>query len=312
MRWALDLQMYDFAIYYKKGTKMQHVDFLSRMYDRPLPKISRKAPLGLSQSTPIFRPFQRIIVDTIGPLPRTRRGNAYVIVFIDAFTKWPEAFPVPAQDGKTMARLLIEEIIARYSCPEEVLSDGGKYFNSNKMMAIYASLGINKITGAPYHPATQGAVERLNATIYELVSHYTNNYQLDWELLIPLAMFAYRTAKHKTTGYSPFVLNFGRQALVPIDIAWNLTQAPESSMDQYTEHRAVNLQKAFSEAQLRIRLAAEQSKERSDQDRTVSHFNTGQLVMRRCHTRPGKFDARRDGPYRIQKEVRANTYELAC
>ena len=82
------------------------------------------------QPIPIGRPFHRVGVDVL-KLPLTYDGNTYAVVFMDYFTKWPEVFAVrPNQQATTIARSLVEEVIARHGVPEQLLSDRGSNFLS--------------------------------------------------------------------------------------------------------------------------------------------------------------------------------------
>ena len=63
-------------------------------------------------------PFECVGIDTTGPFPESDFGNSYIIVMIDHFTGWPEAFAVSNKDAETVAQLLFEEIIARHGCPQ--------------------------------------------------------------------------------------------------------------------------------------------------------------------------------------------------
>ena len=74
------------------------------------------------QPIPIGGPFDRVGVDML-KLPLTYDGNTYAVVLMDYFTKWPEVFVVPDQQATTIARLLVEEVIARHGVPEQLLSD---------------------------------------------------------------------------------------------------------------------------------------------------------------------------------------------
>ncbi len=76
------------------------------------------------QPIPVGGPFHRVGMDVL-QLPLTEKGNKYVVVFVDYFTKWPEAFPVPDQTAETIARLFVEQIVCRHGIPEELLSDRG-------------------------------------------------------------------------------------------------------------------------------------------------------------------------------------------
>ena len=72
------------------------------------------------QPIPIRQPFHRVAVDVL-QLPLTSQGNKYVVVFMDYFTKWVEAYAVPDQQTPTVARLLVENIVCRHGVPQRVI-----------------------------------------------------------------------------------------------------------------------------------------------------------------------------------------------
>ena len=88
----------------------------------------RKAPLQ-PLSVP-SEPFDRISMDVIGPLKRTHNGNQYILVMIDALTKWPEAMAIPNQTAETIAKMFVENIICRHGMPKALLTDRGTNFVS--------------------------------------------------------------------------------------------------------------------------------------------------------------------------------------
>ena len=67
-----------------------------------------------------YLPFHRVAVDVL-TMPLTSRGNQYIVVFMDYFTKWAEAFAVPDQQASTIATLLVDHIVCRSSCLTEEL-----------------------------------------------------------------------------------------------------------------------------------------------------------------------------------------------
>ena len=73
-------------------------------------------------------PFCRVGIDIKGPLPRTEKGNRYIIVAMDYFTKWPEARAVDNIRAETVAKFIYEDIICRHGVPKEILSDRGTSF----------------------------------------------------------------------------------------------------------------------------------------------------------------------------------------
>jgi len=78
---------------------------------------------ALLQPLPVGDVFSRIHVDILGPLPKTDDGYKYVLLVVDSFTKWCEAFPLVTMEAKEVAWKLYDEIICRYGCPGSILTD---------------------------------------------------------------------------------------------------------------------------------------------------------------------------------------------
>ena len=97
-------------------------------------------------------PFERIAMDVAGPFPTSSNGNKYVLVVMDYFSKWPEAYPLPNQETKTIADAVVQNWICRYGVPMEVHTDQGRNFEANVLQEICQLLGINKTRTTPLHP----------------------------------------------------------------------------------------------------------------------------------------------------------------
>eukprot|EP00731_Ephydatia_muelleri_P008795 Em0004g1133a len=82
----------------------------------------------LAKLDPAVRPLQRVAMDIMGPLPETSRGNKYILVIADYFTKWSEAYPIPNMEAITVAKCLVNEFICRFGVPEQLHSDQGRNF----------------------------------------------------------------------------------------------------------------------------------------------------------------------------------------
>jgi Integrase zinc binding domain/Integrase core domain len=164
---------------------------------------------------PVSAPFHQIGIDFVGPLPRTPRLNRYIIVAIDYMTKWPEAKAVKKADAITVAEFLYNDIVCRHGCPQRIISDRGTHFKNNVIKELVAKLGTRHQLSTPYHPQTNGLVERFNRTLCESIGKLVEKVS-DWNLLIPSILFAYRTAKNSTTKITPFYLVYGREARQPL------------------------------------------------------------------------------------------------
>eukprot|EP00731_Ephydatia_muelleri_P015573 Em0008g1293a len=110
----------------------------------------------------------QVAMDIVGPLPRTKSGNRYILVMSDYATRYPEAVPVKAIDAEHIAEELVK-IFARVGIPEEILTDQGSNFTSQLLAEMYQLLHVHPIQTTPYHPQTDGLVERFNKTLKEML-----------------------------------------------------------------------------------------------------------------------------------------------
>jgi hypothetical protein len=165
-------------------------------------------------------------MDVLGPLKKTSRGNIVVLVVADLFTKWIEAYPLPNQEAETVARTLVGEFMSRYGVPRILHSDQGRNFESKLTAEICKLLGIEKTRTCPYRPQANGFVERANRTILDMLAKMIRPDQDDWDLMLPLAMMAYRSSVQETIQETPNMMMLGREVTLPIDLMMG-TKPPE-------------------------------------------------------------------------------------
>src|ERR1041384_865811 len=166
----------------------------------------------------VKEPFHRIGIDIKGPLPITSKGNRYIIVAMDYFTKWPEARAIPDIKADTVAQFIYEEIICRHGVPKEILSDRGTSFVNQVIKKLCENYQTKHRLTSPFQPQTNGMVERFNRTLGECIAKLVINEEKEWDHFVSAVLFAYRTKKHKTTEYTPFYLMYGRQATLPVEL----------------------------------------------------------------------------------------------
>ena len=181
---------------------------------RKSPAPRYKAPL---ESITTGYPMQLVAMDIVGPLPESPAGNMYVLVVADYFTKWTEAYPIPNQEATTVASKLVDEFFFRFSPPEQIHSDQGRNFESEVIAEVCKLLGVVKSRTTPYHPQSDGLVERFNRTLLNMLATAVSKRPFQWESHLRRLYLAYNTSVHQTTGYSPFFLMFGRQVRMPVD-----------------------------------------------------------------------------------------------
>ena len=130
-----------------------------------------------------------------------------------------------------------------FSSPEwgypEILSDQGTNFMSQLLKEIYRLLNIHPIRTTPYHPQTDGLVERFNRTLKSMLKKVASEEGRDWDTLLPYILFAYREVPQAATGFSPFELIFGREVQGPLDILkeeWEASKKASVSVVSHVLH----------------------------------------------------------------------------
>ena len=157
-------------------------------------------------------------MDIVGPFPKSDQGKKYVLIISDYFTRWTEAYPISNQEAVTIAETLVKEYICRYGVPQYLHTDQGRNFESKLMKEVCELLGIKKTRTSPYHPQSDGMVERFNRTLEAMLSKYVSDNQRDWDVHLPLVMMAYRSSVHEATTFTPYFMMLGRETCLPVDI----------------------------------------------------------------------------------------------
>ena len=78
-------------------------------------------------------PMERIAIDILGELPQTTKGNKYILVVSDYFTKWTEVLPMPNMEACTVAKLLVEELFSRFGISQMIHSDQGRRLKATSL-----------------------------------------------------------------------------------------------------------------------------------------------------------------------------------
>ncbi|GBN91387.1 Gag-Pol polyprotein [Araneus ventricosus] len=151
-------------------------------------KIQRhtKTPLG-TFSLPDAR-FSHI--DIVGPLIPSE-GQNYILMIIDRFSRWPEAIPIPDMRAKTICRAIFDTWISRFACPSVITSNQGSQLRSSMFVEFTRMLGTQKIKRTPYHPISNGIVERFHRHLKSAIKAHEDD---KWSELIPIILLGILTA----------------------------------------------------------------------------------------------------------------------
>ncbi|KAJ8369428.1 hypothetical protein SKAU_G00094560 [Synaphobranchus kaupii] len=188
------------------------------------PNQRSRAPL---QQHLVGAPMERVGVDVLGPFPVTDSSNRYILVVLDYFTKWLEAFAVPDQSAATMAERLVEEMFTRFGAPAELHSDQGRNFESQLLAEVCKRLGVTKTRTTPLQPQSDGLFKRFNCTLATQLAFLASQHQRDCDRHLPLVLWAYRSAVQESSQLTPAALMFGRELSTPVDLVFGAPPEPE-------------------------------------------------------------------------------------
>ena len=116
-------------------------------------------------------PFSRIIIDCVCPLPKTKSGHKYLLTIMCASTRFPEVIPLRNIKTKNIVRALVN-FFTFIGLPLSVQSDQGSNFMSRIFQQTMHQLGNTQCKSSPYHPESQGALERFHQTLKNMIRSY--------------------------------------------------------------------------------------------------------------------------------------------
>ena len=163
-------------------------------------------------------PMERVHIDFIGPLPKTKNGNEHCLMMVDQFTKWVECIPLPSQRAEETAKAAVDNFFSRMGFPFQILSDQGRNFDGKLFESLCKSLQIHKARTTPYRPSANGQVERFNRTLLDAVRCFLGRKQGKWDQYIQQIAMAMRASVNRSTGFTPNKLMLGREVNTPAQL----------------------------------------------------------------------------------------------
>ena len=272
---------------------------------------SQVAPL---KTLPVInRPFEFISADFVGPLKRTPTGNRYILNVIDHATKYIESYPIPCANTEYTVKAFTD-LFSRHGVPNKLLTDRGSTFTGEGFESFLNDMGVQHLCSSPYRPQTNGAVERANGVLKDMLKLVMAEDRQPWDQLLPWILFAYRSAVHSTTGFSPFYLMYGREPPGPLDSVYNRwTEAKAEDalpVNQYVQELCLRTHSALEEAYQNSEIKATERKSYYDAKRKVKavSYNPGQSVLVHLPLIGKEMRGAWQGPYLVQNKVGSHTY----
>lgn len=251
-------------------------------------------------------PFHTIHMDVLGPLP-VSEGYKFVLVIVDAFTKYSLLYPIYRQDATELKRV-ITQAVSLFGVPKLMVTDKGRMFEARDFVSFIEELGcdLHYITPEMHH--ANGQVERYVRTVLNMLRIETGNRTSTWSDVLWKLQLVLNITKQKTTQASPLNLMIGTEATTPVlralvrDVAIEESAPNREALREITRSRARRL---LEDNQVH-------QDERVNQKRHPPRkFNVNDLVfVIKSSQSTGKLDAGMRGPYRVTKALLSGRYEL--
>lgn len=263
-------------------------------------KPNSSPPLGLLNSDRESQPLEKIFIDYLGPLPRTKKGNQYILVAIDGFSRF--SWLIPSRNvtaGTTIAHLT--NIFSLFGPPRQLVSDNAPAFRSAQFSSFCFTNGVKHITTTPYYPKGSFA-ERVNRNLKSALIIYHRNSPSKWDLSLPWLNFALNSASHEALKATPASLIFAYPINSPLSNLWQIQDLLPTAITPRL------LKENWKRAKANIQVAHRRQASRYNQGRIPFTGKPGEIVYIRNYPgrgqepgRVSKFTPRFLGPCTILK-----------
>lgn len=270
--------------------------------NKALRRINR-APMQITSTS--TQPFERVALDLVGPLPEAGPSKyRFILTLQDDLTKYSAAYPLPNATAEESAECLIH-FICQFGIPKSILTDQGTNFTAELFKQTCTFLKIKQLWSSPYHPQTQGALERSHSTLKEYLKSFINEHQDNWPRYVFTAMLTYNTTVHSTTNFTPYELVFGHKPFIPSSI---YDTSLEPTYNSYVRVLQQRLQLSREKALENILKSKSISKSYYDKRTRPIKYKVGDMVYVKNHLRLRKaLSPIWKGPYKVVRINGNNT-----
>ncbi|GJR12680.1 putative reverse transcriptase domain-containing protein [Tanacetum coccineum] len=252
-------------------------------------------------------------MDFITKLPRTNSGHDSISVIIDRLTKSAHFLAV-REDYKIekLARLYINEIVARHGVPVSIIFDRDSYFTSRFWQSLKKALGTQLDLSIAYHLEIDGQSEHTIPTLEDTLRACAIDFGGNWDTHLPLVEFLYKNSYHSSVKCSPFEALYGRKCRTPIawaEVGENKLIGPE--IVQESTDKIMQIKE-------RLKATRDRQKSYADNQRKPLEFSVGDKVLRKVSLWKGvvRFGKRSNlspryvGPFKVVERVGPVAYRL--
>jgi transposase InsO family protein len=242
------------------------------------------------------------------------RWQKLLLTCTDYFSKWCTATAIPDKQATTVDDALIRDVFCIYGSAFEIISDQGTEFDNALLHNLCIKLHIAKTRTSAYQPNTNGVAERVHKTLNSMMGRVIEENHSHWTDHLPFIMAAYRSAVHRSTGYSPNFHMFGREVYTPLDILIKAPSTETVHSDTYVDKQLELLSDAYWRVRENLNTSVLTNKRFYDEAAHRLTFSVGDWVwFYKPRQQTGKYprwSRYYSGPFRIMKRLGEVNYVI--
>jgi hypothetical protein len=258
--------------------------------------------------------LQRWGLDLLGPLPPAQGNLKYVVVAVEYFSKWIEAKPFATITSVTVQKFFWQNIVCRFCVLKVITVDNGTQFDVETLKDLCDQIGTKIHFALVRHPESNGLVERANCIIMTgIMKLIFNHPRGKWPDELIKVVWSHNTTTSRSTGFTPFKLLFGDEAITPEEAKVGSIRTAASADDEANYHVAKDtIEGTRLQAVENINKYQAKTIKWCDRKVRLKNIKPGHLVLRRVANPDtlGKLQLKWEGPFLVVSLSRPGSYRL--
>lgn len=242
-------------------------------------KTPRPLRAGITTPRQATYPNEVLAIDIFGPMHKSTENHLWIITMMDQFTRWPVAIPIKDRTSDSVANAIFTHWICEKGVPARIISDRGKELISESIKRLCSKLGITKVATGGYNPTGNSTVERFHRYLGASMCIVYEKRIANWQEYLPPILFSYRASVNDSTGFTPFLLEHGREPQLPLQSLFPFMQRSEEATDDYVSKSISRLTEAFRKAQTLQFETSQRNHRRKDKAQYQPDFEPGDWLM---------------------------------
>jgi hypothetical protein len=274
----------------------------------------QKQPSSLTQLIHPTWPLQRWGLDLLGPLPPAQGNLKYVVVAVEYFSKWIEAKPLATITLAIVQKFFWQNIVCRFGVPKAITVDNETQFDAETFKTFCSQISTKIHFASARHPESNGLVERANEIITTgIMKSIFNKPKGKWPDELVKVVWNHNTAVSRSTGFTPFKLLFGDEAITPEETRMGSIRTLASTEDDgYCQITKDTIEGTRLQAIEHINKYQAETVKWCDRKVKLKNIKPGHFVLRRVANSDtvGKLQLKWEGPFLVVSSSRPGSYRL--